>query len=258
MDGQVNWGQVSNNLVDLEIARGNIIGFKGHTIPGRKNNIGISNLEDITQTGNTVLPRPAGTNIEIISSSVNDDVTGTGVRTVEIEYLSSNGNEARITLTMDGTTAVNIGTAVHDIQWIHAVSLGAGVNGVAAGDIKIRDVATGAIIYEQINAGGNQSLSARYKVPNGKTAYIMGWHASAATQKIDFRLRADVDRQTRVIQSGVFLFQDAMVLEQTSSGFIPFVVPLKCPQLSTIKVSAISFTVGGDAGAQFEIILINN
>ena len=246
----------------LEIARGVVAGHKGFSIPGRKDSVGTVNFEDITQTGNTVLTRPAGTNIEIVSSSANDDgdiggpPEGTGVQTVEIEYLDASGNEARATFTMNGTTAVNIGTAVHDIQWIHAVTVGTG--GVAAGNIQVRDVATGAIIYEQINAGGSQSLSCRYKIPNGKTGYIMGWHVSAVTRKIAFKLRADVNRATRAIQSGVFVFQDTMVLEQAPSGWIPFDVPLKCPQLSTIKASAISFTGTGDAGAAFDVILIDN
>jgi hypothetical protein len=56
----------------------------------------------------------------------------------------------------------------------------------------------------------------------------------------------------------VFLFQDALVLEQVSSGWIPFAVPLKCPQLSVVKISAVSFTGAGDAGGQFDIVLVDN
>tara|TARA_Y100000310_G_scaffold315428_1_gene365948 strand:- start:2002 stop:2262 length:261 start_codon:yes stop_codon:yes gene_type:complete len=86
----------------------------------------------------------------------------------------------------------------------------------------------------------------------------MGWQASAITRKIDFRLRATVDRFDRSLQAGVFLFQDALVLEQVSSGWIPFAVPLKCPQLSVVKISAVSFTGAGDAGGQFDIVLVDN
>jgi hypothetical protein len=246
----------------LEIARGNIAGLKGILIPGRKDGITTSGFQDLTETGNTVLPRPAGVNIEIISTDTDDDgdiggpPEGTGIQTVEIEYLDSNGDEASAGFTLNGTTAVNIGTAVYDIQWMHATAVGTG--GVAAGDIKIRDVSSGAIIYEQISAGGNQSLSARYKVPNGKTAYITGWHASAVAQKIVFKLRADVDRATRQIQSGVFNFQDALILEKVASGQVPFWVPLKCPELSTIKVGALSFVGNGDGGCQFEMVLVDN
>jgi hypothetical protein len=247
----------------LEIARGHIAGLKGILIPGRKDGITFGgDFQDITQTGNTALPRPAGANIEIISTDTDDDgdiggpPEGTGIQTVEIEYLDSSGDEARASFTLNGTTAVNIGSAVHDIQWMHSTAVGTG--GVAAGDIKVRDVSTGAIVYEQISEGGNQSLSARYKVPNGKTAYITGWHVSAVSREIDFRLRADVNRATREIQSGVFNFQDVMVLDDVASGQIPFFVPLKCPQLSTIKVAALSFVGNGDGGCQFEMILVDD
>ena len=240
----------------LEIARGNVPGVGGVTIPGRKDTVGTTNLEDLTQTGNTVMPRPAGTNIEVISSSDADNgATATGALTVEIEYLDVNGDEQRVILTLDGTTPINVGTAVHDIQWMHTVTVGS--NTVAVGNIQLRDVATGLVIYEQIAAGGNQSLTARYKIPNGKTGYIMGWHASAITQKMDFRLRADVHRGDRALQAGVFNFQDAMVLKDSASGHL-FAVPLECPSGSTIKMSAVSFTATGDGGGGFDLVIVNN
>ena len=242
----------------LEIAKGNILGHKGFSIPGRKDSVGTTVLEDITQTGNTVLPRPAGTDIEIISSSTNDDgdPAGTGIQIVHMEYLDVNGDEQCIAVTLNGTTAVNIGTAVYDIQWIHSIASGS--NSVAVGNIQVRDVASGSIIYEQINAGGNQSLTARIKIPNGKTGYIKGWQCSSVTRKIDFRLRADVDRFSRALQAGVFNFQDAMVLEQTASGWIPFDVPLKIPSGATVKISATSFTGAGDAGGMFNMIFVDD
>ena len=177
-----------------EVARGNVAGTGGFTIPGRKDGVGTTVLEDITQTGNTVMPRPAGADIEIVSSSGSDISAGTGAQTIEIEYLDVNGDEASVTKTMNGTTAVNIGTAVYDVQWMHSATAGTG--GVAAGNIQIRDVATGAIIYEQISAGGNQSLTARYKIPNGKTGYITTWPASAvpAIESWLWRWRASAPR----------------------------------------------------------------
>ncbi len=86
----------------------------------------------------------------------------------------------------------------------------------------------------------------------------MGWHCSAVGRKIDFRLRADVDRFDRALQSLVFNFQDAIVLEQVASGWIPFEIPLKFPALSTIKISALSFTGTGDGGAMFTVILVDD
>ncbi len=240
----------------LDIARGKIAGMKGLSIPGRRDSVGTTVLEDLTQTGNAVLPRPAGADLDLESVHAQDDTGGTGIQTVMIHYLDSSGDEQSASFVTNGSGVTNVGTAIHDVQWMHATAVG--TNTVAEGIVKLVDQATGNIIYEQISAEGNQSLSGRFKIPNNKTGYIMGWQASAVTRKIDFRLRADVSRASRTIQSLVFNFQDAMVLEQVASGWVPFVVPLKCPELSTIKISALSFTGAGDAGGQFDIILIDD
>ena len=241
----------------FQVARGSVPGHRGLTIPGRKDGVGTASLEDITQSGSGVMLQPNGTNIEIVSDDDADNgATATGALTVKIDYLDASGDSQSLTKTLDGTTAVNIGTMVYDIQWIHTVTVGS--NTVAEGNVQIRDVATGVIIYEQIAAGGNQSLSARYKIPNGKMGYIMGWHCSAVTFKIDFRLRADIDRDDRTLQAGVFLFQDAMVLDIAANAYRTFAVPLECPAGSTIKISAQSFTGSGDAGGGFDLILMDD
>lgn len=74
----------------LEVARQNVAGQAGWTIPGARDAIDTANYQDLTGTGHDTLPRPAGTNIEIVSSSANDTSGGTGVRAVDIEYLDSN------------------------------------------------------------------------------------------------------------------------------------------------------------------------
>jgi len=239
----------------LEIAKGRVRGHSAVAIPGRRDSVGTTALQDLTETGNTVLVRPNGTNIEIVSDDVADNGSATtGVRTVHIDYLDVNGDTQHGTYTMNGDTPVVIGTMMYDIQWMHTVTVGS--NTVAEGNIQINDVATHSIVFEQISLGGNQSLSARYKIPNGYTGYIMGWHASSVTRKIDFKLRADVDRHERTLQTGVFNFQDAMVLEATPSGYRPFAVPLKIPAGGTVKISAQSFTGSGDAGGGFDLMLV--
>ena len=239
----------------LEVSRGNRPGMRGFSIPGRKDSIGTTNLEDITETGNTVLPRPAGADLDIVSANGNDTAAGTGVQELHIEYLDSSGDEQTLVVATNGGT-VNVGTSIYDVNWIHATAVGA--NTVAVGDITLVDNATGAIVYEQISAGGNQSLSARFKIPADTTGYLIGWQASAITRKIDIRVRADIDRFDRSLQTGVFNFQDVIVLEQAPSGWIPIATPLKLPALSTIKMSGISFTGAGDGSGQFDIILIDD
>jgi hypothetical protein len=140
---------------------------------------------------------------------------------------------------------------------MHTKTVGGGANGVAIGNISLRDTA-GVTTYEYIAAGGNQSLSCRFHIPANKTGFLLGWQASGITKIIDVRLRATAERFDGSLVNGVFLFQDAIVLDAAPSGWIQFKTPIPIPAGATVKASAISAAAGGDAGAMFEILLVDN
>ncbi len=242
----------------MEVARGNVSGWKMFSVPGKK--VGISNtvLDDISEIpGTTVIPDPGGIQLEIVSSSGSDDGNpiGIGAQTVMIHYLDDAGLEQAEIKTMNGVTAVlTVATNIDKIQWIHVIDVGS--NTTSVGNISLQGVG-GGTVYEYITAGGNQSLSCRYHVPSDKTGFITGWQASAITKVIDFRLRANVGRATQTVQQA-FNFQDVILLDAAPSGWIPFEVPKLMPSNSTVKGSGLSFAAGGDAGMQFDIILVDN
>ena len=241
----------------FEAARGSIPGIKMFSIPGRKDSLSTSALDDLTQIPGTIVsPEPGGIQLEVVSSSTSDTSAGTGIQTLDLHYLDTSGAEQTELITLDGTTPVNtVATDIDFVQWCHAKTVGTA--GVAVGNISILDT-TGTTTYEYISAGGNQSLSARYKVPTGKTGYVVGWQASGITKKIDLRLRATVERFDRSLIPGVFLFQDILVLNDTASGYIPFALPLKMPAGAVVKMSAVSAAAGGDAAGQFDIVLVED
>ena len=241
----------------IEVARGNVAGMKMYAIPGRKNSISSAVLDDLTQIpGTTVVPSPGGIQLEIVSDNANDTSAGTGVQTLDIHYLDTNGDEQDETVTMDGTTPVNtVATDIDFVQWMHTKTVGS--NTVSVGNISLLDTG-GVVTYEYIAAGGNQSLSARYMVPSGKTGYITGWQSSSVVKRVDIRLRATVERFDRTIVPGVFLFQDNVVLNDAVSGWLPFDVWLKVPAGGEVKISGISAAAGGDAGGKFNILLIDD
>jgi len=242
-----------------QVALGNVAGEKAFHLAGRRDGVSTANLEDLTETGMDVLPRPAGATIDLVFASGDDDVAGSGVQVVEIEYLDINGDEQQLQCNSNGGTVADVGGGtIYDVQWMHGQQIGGGALGIAAGNITLLNQGDNAIVYERINAGGNQSLSARYKVPRAKKGLVTGWDASAITRKVDFRLRADVDRFSRALQTGVFNFQAVEVLEQVASGWLPFDPPLLMPALSTVKISAISFAGAGDGGGNFSITLIDD
>lgn len=246
---------VTNFLV--EVSRGNIPGMKLYNIPGRKDSISAVALDDLTQIpGTIVAPEPGGIQLQVVSSNAGDTSGGTGVREIDIHYLDTAGLEQEEMITMNGLTPVNtVATDIDFVQWAHTRSVGS--NGVSLGNISITDI-TATTIYEYITAGGNQSLSGRVKVPADKTGFVMGWQATGVTKKIDVRLRATVERFDRSLLPGIFLFQDNLLLNDSTSGWIPFDAPLRMPCLAVVKMSAISFVAGGDAGGAFTILLIDN
>jgi len=251
------WG---NQDFFLKIAEGQIEGMRTFSIPGRRDGVSATGLADISQIPSTaaifVIPDPDGQQLEILSNNAADSSGGTGIQLFELEFLDSNGDEQQEEILLNGTSPVaTVSTDIDKIQWMHGEEVGS--NTVSEGNITLRQsTAVGTEVYEFIEAGGNQSLSARYNVPAGKTGYILGWQVSAVTKVVDFRLRANVDRFDRTLQSA-FNFQDAVIVDTTPSGWTPLPF-LKCPAGAQIKVSGVSAAAGGDAGCQFDILLIDD
>jgi len=205
----------------------------------------------------TTINEMAGTEtLEIISSSASDTAAGTGVRTVKITYIDALGTvgaQNTTTVTLNGTTAVSLGAVrALAIQWAEVATVGSG--GVAAGDITIRSTATPTNLYELISAGGNRSMSGRYMVPVGMSAYANEWQGSAVNHDMDIRLRGTVEMGTRASVSP-YLFQDAMYPPSgtvSPSRVLPW---LKFPAGSKLKLSAILTAVGGSPRCEASITL---
>jgi len=156
---------------------------------------------------NAINTANGATTYYLVSTSANDTNGGTGANTVRIVYLDSNGDQQVTTKTLNGLTAVNIGAGYYYIQWMEVASVGS--NNSSVGDVTIGSIngaATEATTIEMVKAGGNRSLSARYKVPTGYTAYAIDWGMSAINQPMDVRLRALVFADNRA-SSSVFHFQ---------------------------------------------------
>ena len=220
-------------------------------------------LGDVAQYLNTtqdlINAVSTGTTYYLNSTSANDTAAGTGARTVRIVYLDSSGNQQVRTDTLNGTTPVSIGSGYSYFQWAEVASVGSG--GVSAGNITISSTngaATTATTVEYIAAGGNRSLSARYKVPTGYTAYITNWDVNAINGDMDARLRAKVFADDRAL-STVHHFQDNLYQAANTRGeqrldYLPV------PAGAEIKISAIpsASAAGNRCDASFRLILVSN
>lgn len=210
------------------------------------------------------LPPSTGVAMQISSTSdMEESVGGTGVFEVNVVYLTAAGVQQSELIALTGTTTISIagGALIRRIQWMHATRVG--TNGVAVGTITIRKTSTLEIV-EQITAGGNMSLSARYTIPLGYTGYLISWQASAGANAQDFMLRATVDKLARTILPNidgpllVFVFQDENLLAQ-GAQFDTRLSFMKCPPLCDVKVSTITATTNGNkVSASLELILVQN
>lgn len=196
--------------------------------------------------------------LQIVSTSSQDAPGGTGTSVVEVTYISADSGSAyheRVRrITLNGLTPVPCSFTAHAIQHMEATSGGA--DEVSVGDITLRHTNSTGLLYEQITAGGNKSLSGRYMVPDSHSAFLQDWDGGAINQDMDLRLRATVTTTSREA-IGRYLFQ-ATARTALNTRFEENLPYLKCPARSRIKVSAIpAATVGSPrCDVNFAIIVL--
>lgn len=195
----------------------------------------------------------------LVSTSANDTAAGTGARTVRTVYLDATGVQKVRTDTLNGTTPVNIGSGYAFIQWMEVASVGSAE--LASGNISITSIngaATVATTFERVSAGGNRSLSGRYKVPSNCHGYLVHWDNSAISNSMDIRMRATVFSDDGQISSA-FHFVDRIFLSsgQTHSGPLQY---RRLPAGAIVKISAIpgASGAGNKLDCSFSIICMED
>lgn len=196
-------------------------------------------------------PADAGEQLEIVSTSANDDgaPVGTGIRTVGLHYLDPTGAEKDLIVTLNGTATVALSVAnVRFVNEMHAETTGP--SGVAAGDITLYKQGSASTVYARIRTGGNVGLSSAKMVPLGKTFYLTQWTATSAGGK-NTAIRLQVTARHGVLYPGIFMTQDSCYLIDSTYTPQPFGVPIKIPALAKIKVHADPVLAGAYVSASW-------
>ena len=217
----------------------------------------LNDIVEFLANSSTLTDPTTSTSLWLSSTQAGDTAAGSGTQQVSICYISADSGyqyqQLCAPFSMQGTARVQLPFTAHAIQWMEAMT--GGGNETSLGNITITDSA-GTIPYEQISAGGNKSLSARFMVPDSHSAYISEWDAGAISNTMDVRLRATTSTSSRSLNDR-YLFQLSMYLPQNSreSEQAPF---LRFPARSRIKVSAIpgGASAGVRADASFSIIVL--
>jgi hypothetical protein len=201
---------------ELQVARGLIDGHK--TLFKFGNNSDTNGTLETVWSHSTLYVYPtAATAMKVSSTSANDNIAGTGARTVLVAGLDADYNEVSEIVTLTGQTPVLTTTVF--LRVFRAYVVTAGANNTAAGTIYIGDgVVTAGVpasLYAEIPLGENQTLMAMWTVPAGYTFYMYRGSFSAASNNAAqyvlgkfmvrplggvFRNAADVTANSNVIQ----------------------------------------------------------
>jgi hypothetical protein len=127
-------------------------------------------FEVIWETGGQYPWQSTAVTVDVVSDDANDDVAGTGARTLRIQGLDGSYNLAEETVDMDGTTTV---TTTQTFLRVFRMSVEtAGSSGNNEGTITVTYTG-GSDVAATITAGNGQTLMAVYTIPAGKTGYFV-------------------------------------------------------------------------------------
>jgi len=213
-------------------------------------------LGDVAQyldtTQDLLTPVVPASTYYIRSSNLNDSydggVGGTGAQQVRYVYLPADGGYQQVgSANLNGITGVSIGAGYDFFQWAEVSKIG--TSEVSLGNITISTTSgTGApatsTIVEYIAAGGNRSLSGRYKIPPYSMGYIMDWTGSAVGNDQDARLRATVFSDDGHQLSTVFHFVDTQYIIGNQTNFLSNLHYFGIPAGAEIKISSIPTAAG--------------
>jgi hypothetical protein len=195
---------------------------------------------------------------ELVSSSAQDKGTpavGTGTHVVRVWYLDTNQDMKSVLYTLNGLTPVPVAENMLFVYGMEAFS--GGSSEVSVGNIDLR-VSGGGAIHERISAGGNKSLSARFRIPRNVSGYIPIWMAGSSGTTQDVRLRATVQTLDRTLGSR-YLFQDTIFLGSGNHADEPLPY-LRYPAGARIKISTLPglLPAANRIDASFTIMLVGD
>lgn len=150
------------------VALGLVSGVEQVNLIGRNADVD-TGTEDVWTQGATWAAPTAARIHALVSSSTDDAAAGTGARTVLVEYIGSDYAAAEETVTLNGTTPVNMAASAVMINRMTVATAGSG--GVNAGAITAT-AATDSTVTSAIATGRNTSETLAYMVPLGKSLLV--------------------------------------------------------------------------------------
>ena len=241
---------VGNIPFYLAVQQGKVPGYSMVNKFGYNPTIGSGSFETIWETGDNYSWQSTAVTVDVVSDDTNDDVAGTGARTLRIQGLDGSYNFAEETVDMDGTTTV---TTTQTFLRVFRMSVEtAGTSGNNIGNISVTYTG-GSDVAATITAGNGQTLMTLYTIPAGYTGYLLSMNISSGKdQEMEFKF---IQRDNSVANAA---FQTKQFLDvrggQTTVIFNAINV---IPQKSDIYVSALASSTSS-ASASFDLLLVQD
>jgi len=152
----------------IGVSKGNVSGQSFLSIAGCNNDLDIAAEEDLWVQGGDLVYLSSAETMDVVSTSVNDDVGGTGATGV---FVSGNlgGVGVSETVALDGTTPVTTTQTFDTVNFMFLTSSGTGLTN--AGDITAT-ASTAATVQCKMLAGTGITQHGFYRIPAGRNAVI--------------------------------------------------------------------------------------
>jgi hypothetical protein len=163
-------GALISSSYETAVSRGEVLGAEPFGGYGEMATVGAVTNQIIWPDGTYLVPPASGLQMSLVSTSAQDGVGGTGIRSVELHYLDDALIERFETVVMNGLTPVlTVATNIRFIQCMHMIAFGS--TKAAVGLITASNAGQP---YSQIIIGAVRCTSSVRMVPAGKTLYITG------------------------------------------------------------------------------------
>jgi hypothetical protein len=240
----------------LNVARGLVPGVSVVRVFGSNNNVGNS-LEDIWGGGG-IYPFPDTTEtFTVTSSSVNDiATTGSGARTLTLDYLDGNFDMQTETVNMNGTGTVATVGAGRRLVSAKVATCGT-YGGSNTGTITVTHT-TSTDTLAVVAAVTGESLNGIYTIPNGMTGFVTRRRFLVDGTKqaeVILRARENADDTSAPVSPFVYMTHDIGVVGSLS---IQKDFPVRYPAKTDLVTSAIGPAAGSAVTSVIEIILVED
>jgi hypothetical protein len=234
--------------MEVILAKGHFPGHAVLQICGFNADADTAAEETIWPAGGLYENQSAAVALEVISSSTDDDGSpaGTGARTVQVTGLDASYAVISETVTLNGTTAVDLTTSFKHVNSFEVLTVGSDKS--AKGNLTLRKDAAGAT-QAYIPATYSKAAQGVYTVPAGKTALITRIDCNSSIKgKIKVRTTSSAGLEN-------IIYQQQIGAESRAASSPQF--PIRVPEKTIIHFGFKADADNADVGLWAEILLID-